>query len=535
MKFSNFILYYNTLKHLKGIQIRYQLLMRIRQCFKVNIDPDQHASSASLKLHQWIDKPLSFSGTSFCFLNQELALTDENNPWYFKGYGKLWSYNLHYMDYLLQADMTKERGLLLIEDYIKHVSPESPGLEPYPISLRGINWIKFCTKHDLRSSVIDNTLYSHYQILSKKLEFHLLGNHLLENAFSLLYGGLYFGSPNFFNRAKNILEEELKTQILSDGGHFERSPMYHQILLDRLLDCINLLQNNTVFKDEQPALLTVMQVNARNMLNWLNAMTFENGEIPMLNDSAPAIAPPTRELNNYATGLKLVSEPFTNGKFHLALNDSGYRRFNSSLYECIVDVGEIGPDFQPGHAHADTLSFVLQHRHQPFIVDTGVSTYEKNERRSCERGTSSHNTVQFEDKDSSEVWGGFRVGRRARILSLQENNSRIIARHDGYKHYGFIHERAFQFTENRIEITDENAAKGGLKLTARIHLHPDVKCTPEGNRIDCEGIQLEFTGHSSLKIAEFMFAAQFNRLIPSRMIEITFDKQLKTIISFKPQ
>jgi uncharacterized heparinase superfamily protein len=306
--------------------------------------------------------------------------------------------------------------------------------------------------------------------------------------------------------------------------------MYHQIILDRLLDCINLLENNHVFGDEQDSLLFLMKDRAGIMLGWINYMTFESGDIPMVNDSAPAIAPLTRELNEYASRKGLLSQssvplPISN------LKESGYRRFNGANYECMVDVGEIRPDFQPGHSHAGTFSFVVQYQNKPFIVDTGVSTYEKNARRAEERSTSAHNTVQVQNKNSSQVWGGFRVGRRAKIKLLQEDNFQIVAQHDGYKPV-FVHERKFNFQPYKIEISDQDALKGTMILTARIHFHPDVNCKVTGNMVVCDNIKLEFNGHSSLKISEYMFAAQFNQLKPSKMVEIIFDSQLKTTISF---
>ena len=77
--------------------------------------------------------------------------------------------------------MTKEQGLELIRKFISQISDNREGLEPYPISLRGINWIKFLTIHDISDKEIDFSLYAQYQILLDNLEYHLLGNHLLEN------------------------------------------------------------------------------------------------------------------------------------------------------------------------------------------------------------------------------------------------------------------------------------------------------------------------------------------------------------------
>ena len=112
---------------------------------------------------------------------------------------------------------------------------------------------------------------------------------------------------------------------------------------------------------------------------------------------------------DYACNLKLKTQ---NAK----LNESGYRKISNDNYECVVDIGNIGSDYMPGHAHADTFNFELRIDGNPFIVDTGLSTYEASDRRNKERGTVSHNTVEVAEKDSSEIWNGFRVANRAKII-----------------------------------------------------------------------------------------------------------------------
>jgi hypothetical protein len=188
-----------------------------------------------------------------------------------------------------------------------------------------------------------------------------------------------------------------------------------------------------------------MKEKSEKMLQWINCMTFSNGNIPLFNDAATGIAPSSQQLNDYAIRLGIPSEKII-PQIHLNssdsfLKESGYRRFNGSNYECIIDVGQPGPDYQPGHAHADTFSFEIYFHGKPIIVDAGVSTYDKNERRQLERSTSSHNTVQLSSFNSSEVWGGFRVARRSNIISLDEDTGFVRASHDGYKHLGVIHER----------------------------------------------------------------------------------------------
>ena len=364
----------------------------------------------------------------------------------------------------------------LIQDFIEKLNQKSVGIEPYPIALRGINWIKFLSKSNVIGSAakqtadnssINASLYAHYHILLNSLEYHLLGNHLLEDGFSLIFSAFYFKNKTFYKKAKEIIETELTEQILADGAHFELSPMYHQIILERLLDCINLIQNNQAFKN-QDKLLPLMRTKAEKMLTWLNEITFSNGDIPLLNDSAPGIAPTTKQLNRYANSLNLQPgsfnpEPGTSNlntePQHLQLSSSGYRRFNSTNYECIIDIGQIGPTYQPGHAHADTFNFVLNRYNESFIIDPGISTYEANETRLKERGTEAHNTVTVSGKNSSEVWSSFRVAKRAKVEIISDHRNLVTAEHNGYRKVHVLHQRSWTFDEKEIRITDKLKGK----------------------------------------------------------------------------
>jgi uncharacterized heparinase superfamily protein len=332
-----------------------------------------------------------------------------------------------------------------------------------------------------------------------------LGNHLLENGYSLLFGAYYFQNEKLYAKAKKILESELKEQILDDGAHFELTPMYHQIMFFRLLDCINLVKNNS-FKNQE--LLKFLENKASMMLSWLDNITLENGEIPLLNDSAFEIAPNSNSLFEYAKRLEIKS-------LYLPLGQSGYRKINKEKYECIIDIGNIGPDYIPGHAHSDTFNFVLNYENKSFIVDTGLSTYETNETRTLERSTSAHNTVEINQKDQSEVWGGFRVANRAKIIEIEEKDNFIKASHDGYKNDGIIHTRTWLFEETKIIIEDKLNKES--KAIARLHFHPNISKEEILNKISCK---------NEIKFSKYNYAPKFNTQIEAIVIEIAFNKQL---------
>ena len=489
------------------------------------------SKSAPLTLQPSVPSYPSVDNKTFNFLN--LSHTFENGiEWNFLEYGKLWTYNLTYFDFLQQETMSKEEGLELIYDFIDQSDTVKDGLEPFPISLRSINWVKFLSTHQIKDRKIDDSLYAQYTILMNNLEYHLLGNHLLENGFALLFGAYCFQDAKLYAKAKEILLSELEEQILEDGAHFELSPMYHQIMLYRVLDCINLVTGNSLLvisNKDTGSLKALLKEKAEKMLLWLNTISYEDGTIPLFNDSANAIAPTTQQLNNYAKELQINQLPITNYQLYA----SGYHKITKANYECIIDIGPIGPDYIPGHAHADTFNFEVQF--QPaitsqqslFIIDTGLSTYEINERRTEERSTASHNTVEIMGTNSSEVWGGFRVANRATVTKVKESDEKIVATHNGYlKKYGIVHTREWEFKESKIIIKD--SLNKTVKAVARLHFHPNV--TEEMIKTHITIKHQPLSNHES-RVTNYQYAPEFNKLLDAKVLEIEFKKELTVVIN----
>ena len=86
--------------------------------------------------------------------------------------------------------MPVEEGLKLIHDFIRQSTSIRDGLEAYPTSLRIINWVQFLSRHQIRDDSINRHLFAQVRLLTQRLEYHLAGNHLLENGFALLTGCL---------------------------------------------------------------------------------------------------------------------------------------------------------------------------------------------------------------------------------------------------------------------------------------------------------------------------------------------------------
>lgn len=420
------------------------------------------------------------------------------------------------MDWLLQPGMSLETGSGWIDRFIADLADNTIGTDPYPIALRGMNWIKFIVVHrtDIPDSTLrrwNDSLYSQYRLLCRKLEYHLAGNHLLENACSLFIASIYFGDDRLYKRAKRLLVGELNEQILPDGAHYEQSLMYHCILLDRLFDCYNFSVGNIRFHDQE-SMSSVLRQKAAAMTGHLKNMLYRDCSYPLFNDAALGIAPSPKELFSYAERLGISWEP-------KKLSECGYRFMHDGSMECFADVGNIAASYQAGHSHADSFNYELRIAGVPFVVDTGTSTYEKNARRQYERSTSAHNTVGMEGRDSSEVWGGFRMGRRAKVRLLEDFGNRIVAEHDGYA--PVRHRRIFEMGEKRFAVTD--FLSGSKPGCSYIHLAPDVEILAVSHtQITASTAVIRIEGAEEVSIHPRKVASTYNRLRSSQTVEMKF-------------
>ena len=523
---NKIIILFYTIRYLKPIQIYFRIFYFVRnRFFKRSHNKVLLEKKTSLLWNDFLMNSNSYLGdNSFSFINFSKDFK-KNIDWDYESYGKLWSFNLNYFDFLNQSNISIEDGLKLIKDYISKDEVLNDGKASYPISLRGINWVKFLAKHNLSDKDIDQNLYNHYQILLFNSEYHLLGNHLLENGFSFLFGAYYFRDNVLYKKGNKILKNELQEQIMNDGAHFELSPMYHQIMLFRVLDSIQLIRLNN-WKDDD--LLQFLENIASKMLSWLKEVTFNNGDIPMVNDSAFGIAPLTEELLNYGKHLGLEINK-------VKLFDSGYRMIKNEKYELFMDVGDIGASYQPAHVHSDIFNFVLYVKNQPFIVDTGVSTYEKNKVRQLERGTSSHNTVIIKNQEQTQVWGGFRVAKRAKIVSLEETKNTVSSTHDGYKNLYISHTRGFLTKKNSIIIKDDITKQVSYKQIANFHFHPSItNVIIDNSNIFIENMKakISFKGQNiSITKENYKFASGFNKTKNGIKLEVLFESNLETTIN----
>lgn len=512
-----------TLKYLKFTQVYHQIKYRVIKPKRVSTPRD--GAFAQVDAVDFPEKQNSLSHSkdicSFVFLNLEQLFSQDSIDWSFGDYGMLWTYNLNYFDWLHQPRTSKELGLELLSQFYATPIEKNPIiLHPYPTSLRIINTAKFISKWDIKEDWLYNELLADLEFLGGRLEYHLLANHLLENAFALYIGGLITNHDEFRHKGKKLVMRELKEQVLNDGMHYERSPMYHLVILERLLDALNFSKAND--DDLQSTLKSYAVLMTGLAMNWCDL-----DRIPMMQDSAYNIALTVPALLKYSKSLLGKDYPSNSND----LKDSGYRKLKSGSFILFANLGSIGPSYQPGHAHADELNFELFYKGTPIIVDTGVSTYDKNDRRLLERSTISHNCI-VSVNNSSDVWSGFRVGKRATVKIDLDDDQKLTATHDGY---GGLTSRTFDGSViGQITLTDKleyQSISKGSSAKGYLHLHPDVhleqldKATFLLNKQIEVTIQSDDINPSSIVLENYSYAKGYNTLIDATVISYSVFEQ----------
>jgi uncharacterized heparinase superfamily protein len=359
---------------------------------------------------------------------------------------------------------------------------------PYPTALRAWSWCGLY--RDLMAgtglaSEFRRDIAAHAGFLRRHLESDVGGNHLIKNLKALAGLAVFLADEPLLRKALRLLAEQITTQVLPDGGHYERAPAYHCQVLADLIDIDGLLAAASLVPP--PALTGAIA----RMRRWLGVVQLPDGSVPLLNDG---YAVP----GTLVTALRPAGPPVIP---LVTLGDTGLIRAALGEWHLLADAGPPCPDELPAHAHADTLSCVLHAGGFPLLIDTGTSTYQAGTRRSYERSTAAHNTIEIDGADSTEVWSAFRAGRRARVHGpvVRSRADWVSARaaHDGYRFLTGrpVHRRQWNLSRDRLEVTDEVTGGGRHSLAVRWHLAPgsQVELGSAGAIVSTPGGQFAMT------------------------------------------
>ena len=507
---------FNTLKHLQFMQLVFFILRRKFTAARVN-----YTGTPELRVSVAIGEPLTANGLyqpdgSFVFLNISKNLsaainnTDvkalasvsvDDTQWCPDDVPRLWRYNLHYFDYLRDPNCSNSAATALLNSWVANNSQGSqPGWEPFTASLRIVNWVFYFLRNPQAATpTLLQSLYTQVLWLEKNDERHILANHYFENLKAFTFAGVFFAGADaerWLAKGTKGLREQLLEQTLADGGHYERTPQYHALMLENYVDIVNLAAHNPVLFEQQKNsdFVALFKSHSAAALRFYRGILFPDGLLPLFNDSAFGIAPSFDALQAYWQRLGGESIESVTSEL-IDYKESGLFGYRQGDDMVIIDAGDIGPSYQPGHTHCDMLSFELMFNGQRVVIDSGVLEYEPGPMRHYVRSTRAHNTVSIDGAEQSEVWGEFRVARRAKVLSAQINNTvsgcLFVGAYQGFHQagVGLQHRRELAVETSAdqaiaaITVTDNiQARKAGTTehlVESFIHFHPALEVADE--------------------------------------------------------
>lgn len=410
----------------------------------------------------------------------------------------LWNFNLHYLEFLipLAAAYQAKKDVRYYEcfrDYCRRWIRDNregtgDGWHPYTISLRLTNlWIcldgfgEIVRKDTEFFRELNNSMYAQYLHLQKKPELHLLGNHYFENLKAVMLGALYFKEPDVYGAYKLKLQEEIEEQILPDGVHYERSLMYHKIILEDLMRAAKAVHAaDRILYGE---LLTVIRKMADAMYSLEEGM----GHTPLFNDAGDNVA---RSMPSLLAALR--EEFRIMPGYRQAFEQAGYYCMRERGIKVLLDAGEIAPAYMPGHGHCDGLSFELSCGGRPVFVNSGTGQYQGT-LRPYFRSTAAHNTVVIDGEEQSQCWGEHRVAQRISEVSGNYGASWVE---------GSLRTWTGKKQERRISAVRSQAAEGGSRDAGKINCRIQV----------CDRIRGSARAYFHLA-PEFEYAEQEQRIL----------------------
>ena len=526
----------HTVRHLRPIQIA----NRIQRKFFSAVPSEKLPPAPRVRSNNWtlpIERPTTLvASNKLRVFQHEIELT--NGCWNDDDLTPLVRYNLHYFDDLTAKDASERRewhSELIARWIVENPPAQGVGWEPYPLSLRIVNWIKWLLAGNRLPQAQLNSLAFQARSLEKQLEFHLLGNHIWANAKALIFAGAFFSGPEadgWLHRGSRLLEREIAEQVLPDGGHFELSPMYHSILLEDLLDIVNLSREYGL------RAIPGIEDTIKRMQGWLRVMCHPDGEISFFNDAAFGIASRPQEIDDFASRLGLPAATIPDQRV-IHLVDSGYVRVKFPNHVMLIDVANAGASYQPGHSHADTLSFEWSLAGQRAFVNSGTSCYGTSAERVRQRGTAAHNTVIVDQQDSSEVWSGFRLARRAVPfgLSINETADRVTINcsHSGYRRLPerVTHTRKWLIQASTFSVSDLVSPKFAT-ATSRLHFHPGWTVVESDSGVVAKSPSVsqavEVKNNGPIRLIQGTHHPEFEVSMPNVVMECPLEQGVETTL-----
>lgn len=484
------------------------------------------------------------SGWRFNFLGRSLEMPGQID-WQPLGGGpkdQLWRMNLHYMEFLEELSPVQAAAVML--DWTQSNLPWQPAFwrdswNSYSLSLRTVVWMQQFPRIADALSPNDRTLLlgsiaRQILFLERYLETDLGGNHLIKNIKALIWASTFFtgrAPERWRRRALRLLTRELDQQILADGMHYERSPSYHAQVFADLLEIRHALGTTRVGRLDR---------TLAAMAQTLADLAHPDGGPALFNDSGLTMAYSPQECLAVFAATTNLPRPQAMPVFGYA--QAGYFGMRHGGLYLAVDMGRIGPDDLPAHAHGDVGTFELSVAGERLIVDQGVYEYVEGPRRALSRSTASHNCLAIDGVDQADFFGSFRCGRRPGVTirrwTPRPNGFLLEGAHDGFAHLAGkpIATRRIEASPQSIRISDFLEGTTTRKVSIGFLLHPNARPVREGDHVLVTrgGATIRISADGPIRIEPATYWPDMGYELATQRVRLVLPPSAKTDVVIEP-
>lgn len=344
---------------------------------------------------------------------------------------------------------------------------------------RIINWMTHAplildTNDLVYRSKLLNCLARQARHLYHACEGSIRGLPRLQAICGLILAGLYVPyGESWLKKGRELLEQALTQEILTDGGMASRSPedLYRALR--------SLLVVRASYKAMDQAGPEKLDIAIRRMIPMLKSLLHGDGRLALFNGTAEQSALHIAATLDFAADFKDEAILPERAK-------SGFRRLANGPMVVIMDAGPPADMEASQKSHAGTLSFEMSVGKQRIIVNSGCAGFlDSKDIYQLSRSTAAHSTVVLAHKNSSEIRKDGLIGHGPTLVSSAQTSVKghglIEASHDGYlNHFGLIHHRAIYVNDLGQDLRGEDvlerrmAGVTELEFDVRFHIHPDI-------------------------------------------------------------
>ena len=259
-------------------------------------------------------------------------------------------------------------------------------------------------------------------------------------------GGVGVRRDRGFRRpAVALLRREVPEQVLPDGGHYERSPVYHLVVLRDLIE----------------------------MPDGVEAAWLDRADRP----DAPVCRPPCRDRTArrrssttagsiLAPRLELARAPDRAARVSRRPVTSSFASPGCGCLDCGAPVAALSA--RPCTRRRAFGSGVVGRGARARRY--GDATYEPGPERDRLRSTSAHSTIALDGASQFVPWGAFRAGALPDVglaaLGERKIEARVVWRN------GLAHVRTLEWSESAVVVRDRIDGTGRHRVTSRLILAP---------------------------------------------------------------